>query len=228
MSTSARCVVAAAPFDFAMPPAATALIMIDMQRDFVEPGGFGASLGNDLAPVQAIVPTARALLDWARQAGILVIHTKECHRPDLSDCPPAKRDRGAPSRRIGDAGPMGRLLVDGEPGSDFIPALAPRAGEVVLAKPGKGAFHATGLADILRYAGISHLLLAGVTTEVCVQTTMREANDRGYECLLVEDATASYFPAFKQAVLEMVRAQGAIIGWTATLASLVDAMPGGR
>jgi len=219
--------VAAQPFPFAFPPGRTALVMIDMQRDFVEPGGFGASLGNDLAPVAAMVPTALALLEWARTLGLHIVHTKECHRPDLSDCPPAKRTRGNPTLRIGDPGPMGRLLIDGEAGSDFIPALRPLPGETVLPKPGKGAFHATALGEILHNWGTTHLILAGVTTEVCVQTTMREANDRGYDCLLVEDATASYFPAFKQAVLDMVRAQGAIIGWTATLAALQAARPAG-
>jgi nicotinamidase-related amidase len=152
-----------------------------------------------------------------------VMHTREGHRPDLSDCPPAKRRRGAPALRIGDPGTMGRILVDGEPGNDILPAVAPAPGETVIVKPGKGAFHATPLDEMLRQQGITHLLFAGVTTEVCVQTTMREANDRGYDCLLVEDACASYFPAFHQATLEMVRAQGGIVGWTAPLARLVAA-----
>jgi nicotinamidase-related amidase len=155
---------------------------------------------------------------------VRVIHTREGHRADLTDCPPAKRRRGDARIRIGEAGPMGRLLIDGEPGNDIVPALAPRAGETVIVKPGKGAFFATRLDEILRAGRITHLLLAGVTTEVCVQTTMREANDRGYECLLVEDATESYFPAFKQATLEMVRAQGGIVGWTAPLAALRASM----
>ena len=156
---------------------------------------------------------------------IRVVHTREGHRPDLADCPPAKRRRGAPALRIGDAGPMGRILVDGEPGNDIVPVLAPLAGETVIVKPGKGAFWATPLDEILRVAGITHLLVAGVTTEVCVQTTMREANDRGYECLLVEDATESYFPEFKQATLEMVRAQGGIVGWTAPFAAVRASLP---
>jgi nicotinamidase-related amidase len=154
---------------------------------------------------------------------MLIVHTRECHRPDLSDCPPAKRRRGAPSLRIGDPGPMGRILVDGEPGADFVPGLAPRAGEVEIVKPGKGAFHATPLDETLAAAGITHLVFGGVTTEVCVQTTMREANDRGYDGLLVEEATGSYFPEFKRATLEMIRAQGAIVGWTATLADVLRA-----
>jgi biuret amidohydrolase len=208
------------PFAFRFEPASTALIVIDMQRDFVEPGGFGETLGNNVALLAAIVPTVRALLDWCRANSVRVIHTREGHRPDLSDCPPAKRLRGDPALRIGDPSPMGRILIDGEPGNDIVARLAPAPGETVIVKPGKGAFYATALGDILRLQGITHLLFAGVTTEVCVQTTMREANDRGYECLLVEDATESYFPEFKRAALEMIRAQGAIIGWTAPLSAL--------
>ena len=212
--------VSAAPFDYCVEPARTALVVIDMQRDFVEPGGFGESLGNDVSPLAGIVPTVQRLLAWSRARGLFVVHTREAHRPDLSDCPPAKRERGSPRLRIGDIGPMGRILIDGEPGAGFVPTLAPVAGELEIVKPGKGAFHATALQDELRTRGITHLLFAGVTTEVCVQTTMREANDRGYECLLIEDATASYFPAFRQATLEMIRAQGAIVGWTAPFGAL--------
>ena len=214
----------AKPFAYTFEPAATALVMIDMQRDFIEPGGFGASLGNDVSRLAAIVPTARRLVDACRAAGLAIIHTKEVHRPDLADCPPAKRERGQPSLRIGDAGPMGRVLIDGEPGAEFVAALAPHERDIVIAKPGKGAFYATPLGEILRLRGITHLVFGGVTTEVCVQTTMREANDRGYACLLVEDATESYFEAFKQATLEMIRAQGAIVGWTATAAALIAAL----
>jgi nicotinamidase-related amidase len=219
-------VVAAQPFDYPFPERGLALVVIDMQRDFIEPGGFGASLGNDVSRLGAIVPVVARLIAAFRAARLPVVHTRECHRPDLSDCPPAKRLRGAPSLRIGDPGPMGLLLVAGEPGSDIVPALAPLPGEIVIDKPGKGAFYATPLQDILQTLGVSHLVLAGVTTEVCVQTTMREANDRGYECLLAEDATESYFPAFKQATLEMVRAQGAIVGWTATVGDVVAALEG--
>ncbi|MBL8382552.1 MAG: cysteine hydrolase [Burkholderiales bacterium] len=217
-------VIRATPYDYAFEPARTAVVMIDMQRDFIEPGGFGAALGNDVSRLAAIVPTAARLLDACRRAGIAVIHTKECHRPDLADCPPAKRARGNPSLRIGEAGSMGRLLVDGEPGSDFVPELAPRDGDIVVAKPGKGAFYGTALGEILRLRGITHLLFGGVTTEVCVQTTMREANDRGYECLLVEDATESYFPAFKTATIAMIRAQGGIVGWTAGSGAVLSAL----
>ena len=151
------------------------------------------------------------------------MHTRECHRPDLSDCPPAKRLRGSPTLRIGDAGPMGRVLIDGEPGADFVPSLAPSAGEIEIVKPGKGAFHRTPLQDTLQARGITHLVFGGVTTEVCVQTTMREANDRGYDSLLVEEATGSYFPEYLAATLSMIRAQGAIVGWTAGLAQLIAA-----
>ena len=156
----------------------------------------------------------------SRSLGMLVVHTKECHRPDLSDCPPAKRRRGRPSLRIGDPGTMGRILIDGEAGADFVPELAPQPGDVVIAKPGKGAFYATPLSDALAARRITHLIFGGVTTEVCVQTTMREANDRGYECLLVEEATGSYFPEFKAQAIAMIRAQGGIVGWTATLAAV--------
>jgi nicotinamidase-related amidase len=153
-----------------------------------------------------------------------VVHTREAHLGDLSDCPPSKRDRGHPTLRIGDVGPMGRVLVRGEPGSRIIDALAPVEGELVIDKPGKGMFHATGLHETLQARGITHLLFGGVTTEVCVQTSMREANDRGYEGLLLEDCTESYFPAFKAATLEMIRAQGGIVGWTASGASLMSAL----
>lgn len=214
----------AQPFAYEFDPARTALVVIDMQRDFVEPGGFGAALGNDVEPVAAIIPTVRRLLDGARAAGLMILHTRECHLPDLSDCPPAKRERGAPSLRIGAPGPMGRILIAGEPGAEIVSELAPIDGEHVIDKPGKGAFYATPLGDLLTEKGITHLIFAGVTTEVCVQTTMREANDRGFECLLAEDATESYFPAFKQTTLEMIRAQGAIVGWTAPTDAIVTAL----
>jgi len=216
--------VAASPFDFTLSPGHTALVVIDMQRDFIEPGGFGASLGNDVSLLEAAIGPTKALLDAWRARGWLIVHTREAHRADLSDCPPAKRLRGSPKQRIGDPGPMGRLLISGEPGCDIIPALAAQPGEWVIDKPGKGAFYATGLHERLQAAGITHLVFAGVTTEVCVQTTMREANDRGYDGLLVEDATASYFPAFKAAAIEMITAQGAIVGWSCTSATLLAAV----
>ncbi|MDR6293140.1 nicotinamidase-related amidase [Inquilinus ginsengisoli] len=218
--------VRARPFDFPFSPATLALVVIDMQRDFLEPGGFGASLGNDVSLLAPAVPAARRLIAGFRAAGLPVIHTMECHRPDLSDCPEAKRSRGAPRLRIGDDGPMGRILIAGEPGTAIVPELAPIAGEMVIEKPGKGAFHATGLGDGLARLGIRQLVLAGVTTEVCVQTTMREANDRGFDCLLAEDATESYFPEFKAATLAMIRAQGAIVGWTARTDAVLEALHG--
>ena len=216
--------ITARPYPFEFEPARTAVVMIDMQRDFIESGGFGATLGNDVSLLAAIVPAAARLLDACRAAGVTVIHTRECHRPDLADCPPAKRLRGNPSLRIGDPGPMGRVLIDGEPGADFVPALQPRPGDIVISKPGKGAFYGTPLGEILRLRGITHLLFGGVTTEVCVQTTMREANDRGYECLLVEDATESYFPEFKTAAIAMIHAQGGIVGWTAPSSAVLAAL----
>jgi nicotinamidase-related amidase len=216
--------VQALPSPFVFEPRHTALVIIDMQRDFIEPGGFGESLGNDVSLLARIVPTVVELLALARKSGLLVVHTRESHAPDLSDCPPAKRLRGAPQMRIGDPGPMGRILVRGEPGNAIVDALAPLDGELVIDKPGKGAFYATPLSSELNARSITHLLFAGVTTEVCVQTSMREANDRGYECLLIEDATASYFPAFMQASLEMIRSQGGIVGWTAPLAALKEGL----
>lgn len=216
--------VPAAPFGYAFPPGATALVVIDMQRDFVEPGGFGASLGNDVTLLHSTIAPIAALLAAWRERGWPVVHTREAHKPDLSDCPPAKRLRGSPSLRIGDVGPMGRVLIAGEPGVEIVAALAPAAGEIVVDKPGKGMFWATGLHETLQEHGISHLVFTGVTTEVCVQTSMREANDRGYACLLVEDATESYFPEFKAAALAMIAAQGAIVGWHAPSTALLEAL----
>jgi nicotinamidase-related amidase len=206
----------AQPYPYVFEPEHLALVIIDMQLDFLEPGGFGSALGNDVARLAAIVPTVQRLLRGFRRAGLTVFHTKEAHRADLSDCPPAKLRRGRGTLRIGAAGPMGRILVSGEPGNDVVPELRPLPGELVIEKPGKGAFYETPLDDLLRARRLTHLAICGVTTEVCVQTTMREANDRGYDCVLVEDATESYFSEFKRATLEMVRAQDALVGWTAT------------
>jgi len=216
--------IAAQPFDFTFDPAHTALVVIDMQRDFIEPGGFGETLGNDVSLLAKIVPTVGRLIDAFRIAKLPIIHTRECHRPDLSDLPKAKQLRGKPSMRIGDPGPMGRILIAGEPGADIVPELSAKPGEIVLDKPGKGAFYGTELSSILAERKITHLVFAGVTTEVCVQTTMREANDRGFECLLAEDATESYFPEFKKATIDMIRAQGAIVGWTATVDQIAKAL----
>jgi nicotinamidase-related amidase len=216
--------VAARPYPFAFDPAHAALVVIDMQRDFIEPGGFGDTLGNDVARLKAIVPTVAALIALFRMHSLPIIHTREAHFPDLSDCPPAKRLRGAPGLRIGDKGSMGRILIAGEPGNAILPELAPLPGEIAIDKPGKGMFWATGLHGRLRAMDITQLVFAGVTTEVCVQTSMREANDRGYDCLLIEDATESYFPEFKTATIEMIVAQGGIVGWATTLAALAQAL----
>ncbi|MEO1199156.1 MAG: isochorismatase family cysteine hydrolase [Pseudomonadota bacterium] len=199
-----------------------ALICIDMQRDFCLPGGFAESLGNDITNLQHCIPVIARLQQAFRAAGLPIIHTKECHKPDLSDLPTAKRNRGNPKLKIGDRGSMGRILIDGEEGSDFIPENAPMEGELVVAKPGKDTFYATGFHDYLKRRNISNLIITGVTTEVCVQTTMRCANDRGYDCLLVEDATASYFPEFKEVTLRSIVAQGGIIGWTANSSVILE------
>ena len=209
----ARKSMQAEPYEFEFDPDSTALVVIDMQRDFVEPGGFGAALGNDTSPLQAVIAPCRRVLDAAREAGMMVIHTREGHSPDLADCPPTKIARGRGKIRIGDPGPMGRLLVRGERGHDIVPELAPRAGEVVVDKPGKGAFFATDLDHVLRNRRIASLIVCGVTTEVCVTTTVREANDRGYECVVLSDCVGSYFPEFQRVALEMVKAQGALFGW---------------
>jgi nicotinamidase-related amidase len=216
--------VEAVPSPFSLVTGKTALIVIDMQRDFLLPGGFGESLGNDVDQLLKVVPPLAALLDAARSAGIMVVHTREGHLPDLSDCPPAKLIRGAPSKRIGDPGKYGRILVRGEYGHDIVDELGPIQGEAVIDKPGKGAFYATALQDILTDAGITQLLITGVTTEVCVHTTTREANDRGYECLVVSDCVGSYFPDFQRVGLEMISAQGGIFGWVADTAAVIPAM----
>ncbi len=202
----------------------TAAIIIDMQRDFVEPGGFGETLGNDVSLLRRAIAPCKTLLDGLRAKGMLVIHTREGHRPDLSDAPPAKVSRGAPSLRIGDMGAMGRILIRGEPGHDIIPELAPIAGEPIIDKPGKGAFYATDLQSILINRQIDTLLVCGVTTEVCVHTTVREANDRGYRCVVVSDCCASYFPEFHEVALRMVAAQGGIFGWVSDSARVLEAI----
>jgi nicotinamidase-related amidase len=218
--------IAAEPSPFTLAEGRTALIVIDMQRDFLLPGGFGESLGNDVGQLLKVVPPLTALIAAARAAGVMVIHTREGHRPDLSDCPPAKLTRGAPSKRIGDPGKYGRILIRGEYGHDIVDELAPIDGELVIDKPGKGAFYATELQDVLVGAGITQLLVTGVTTEVCVHTTTREANDRGYECLVVSDCVGSYFPDFQRIGLEMIKAQGGIFGWVADSSAVIPALRG--
>ncbi len=193
--------------------ARTALLIIDMQRDFLEPGGFGDSLGNDVSLLRVCIDPCRAVLALAREHGLLVIHTREGHRPDLSDAPPAKINRGHPSVRIGAPGPMGRILIRGEPGHAIIAELAPLPQEPVIDKPGKGAFYQTDLELILKNRNIDTLLVCGVTTEVCVHTSVREANDRGLRCVVLADCCGSYFPEFHRVALQMISAQGGIFGW---------------
>jgi nicotinamidase-related amidase len=216
--------IAAEPAPIALDWNATALLIIDMQRDFMEPGGFGETLGNDVSQLARAVGPIAAVLAAARAAGLLVVHTREGHLPDLSDAPPAKVERGAPSLRIGDPGPMGRILIRGEAGHDIIPALYPLDSEIVIDKPGKGAFYATELGEVLQTYGIDNLLVCGVTTEVCVNTTVREANDRGYRCVVLADGCASYFPEFHEAGLKMIKAQGGIFGWVSSSAAVLAAL----
>jgi nicotinamidase-related amidase len=218
--------VVAEPYAFDFDPAHAALLIIDMQRDFLEPGGFGAMLGNDVGQLRRTIAPNKRLLAAFRQAGLLVMHTREGHRPDLADLPPAKKIRGRSATCIGDAGPMGRILVRGEPGHDIIAELYPEPGEPVIDKPGKGAFFATDLHAILQNRGITQLVVTGVTTEVCVNTTVREANDRGYDCLVVEDCCGSYFPEFHEMGLKMIRAQGGIFGWVAPSTNLLAVLEG--
>ncbi|MET0656672.1 MAG: isochorismatase family cysteine hydrolase [Steroidobacteraceae bacterium] len=216
--------IQAEPQPITVDPQRTAVVIIDMQRDFLEPGGFGETLGNDVTRLQAAVDPCRKLLAGARELGMLIVHTREGHRPDLSDAPRAKVERGGPSARIGAPGPMGRILIRGEPGHDIIAALAPRDGEPVVDKPGKGAFYATDLQSILRNAGIENLIVCGVTTEVCVHTTVREANDRGYRCIVPADCCASYFPEFHEMGLKMIAAQGGIFGWVSDSRRILAAL----
>jgi nicotinamidase-related amidase len=216
--------IEAEPYAFDLAPERCALVIIDMQRDFLEPGGFGAALGNDVSLLRQAIEPSRRVLALARDRRILVVHTREGHRPDLADLPRAKVERGRLTTRIGDPGPMGRILVRGEPGHDIIPELAPISGEPVVDKPGKGAFYATDLEAMLRNRGIAQLIVCGVTTEVCVNTTVREANDRGFDCLVLEDCVASYFDAFQRAGIEMIKAQGGIFGWVAQSEALLGAL----
>jgi biuret amidohydrolase len=217
--------VAARPYEFTLDPAATALLVIDMQRDFLEPGGFGALLGNDVSLLARVVEPLGHVLEAARAAGLMVVHTREGHRPDLADCPPSKLARGRLEVGIGALGPKGRVLVRGEAGHDIVPELAPIEGEVVLDKPGKGSFYATDLELLLHNQGVSSLIVTGVTTEVCVHTTVREANDRGFECLVLEDCVGSYFPEFHRVALQMIAAQGGIFGWVTNSSELLAALP---
>ena len=224
MKTIATLSIDAEPYSFDFFPAACALLIIDMQRDFLEPGGFGEMLGNDVSQLRRTIEPNRKLLSVWRSKGLQVIHTREGHRPDLTDLPPAKKVRGHGKTTIGDEGPMGRILVRGEAGHDIIPELYPLPSEPVIDKPGKGAFFATDLHAILQNRGITQLIVTGVTTEVCVHTTVREANDRGYDCLVPEDCVGSYFPEFQAAGLKMIKAQGGIFGWVSTSEKVLSAV----
>jgi nicotinamidase-related amidase len=215
--------IQAEPFPLEFNPKTTGLLIIDMQRDFVLPGGFGEMLGNDTSLLLAAVQPTEKVLAKAREKGMFIVHTREGHRPDLSDCPPAKLTRGGKTF-IGSDGPMGRILVRGEQGHDIIHQLYPNAGEPVIDKPGKGSFHATDLHQILLDRGIKTLVVCGVTLEVCVHTTVREANDRGYECVVLSDCVASYFPEFQRVGLEMIKAQGGIFGWVSNSTNFIKAI----
>lgn len=225
MSLLCPVLVDAEPVAFSLRTDVCALLIIDMQRDFLEEGGFGESLGNDVAQLRRAIPPNQKLLAAWRAAGWPVFHTREGHEPDLSDLPESKRRRGNPLTGIGDAGPMGRILIRGEPGHEIIPELVPLQVEPVIDKPGKGAFYATDLHEQLQSRGIRQLVVTGVTTEVCVHTSVREANDRGYDCLVLADATASYFPEFHAVGLAMIKAQGGIFGWVSDTDRLLAALP---
>jgi biuret amidohydrolase len=218
--------IQAEPYEFLFDPKTVALLIIDMQRDFVYPGGFGAALGNDTSLLLKAVEPTRKVLAAARQAGMLVVHTREGHRPDLSDLFPSKKQRGKLKTTIGDKGPMGRILVRGEYGCDIVDELKPIDGEPVIDKPGKGAFYATDLGEVLSARAVRQLIVCGVTTEVCVNTTVREANDRGFDCLVLEDCVASYFPEFQDYALRMIKAQGGIFGWVTNSAQALPAIAG--
>lgn len=214
-------VVEAKPFEFDLDLDKTALIIIDMQRDFCAEGGFGEALGNDITPTKSIIPTVQKVLKTARKKNMFVIHTREGHRADLTDCPPAKLRR---SSSIGTEGPMGRILIRGEYGHDIVDELQPIEGEPVIDKPGKGAFYKTDLELILRNKGVESLIVCGVTTHVCVHTTIREANDRGFECLMLEDGTAAFDPQDQEASIRMINQQGGIFGWTTTSDRLIKVL----
>ncbi len=205
--------IPAEPYRLAFSPSDCALLILDMQRDFLEPAGFGEMLGNDVSQLRSAIEPNRHLLEAWRSAGLQVIHAREGHRPDLSDLSESKKNRGWGKTSIGDKGPMGRILIRGERGHDIIPELYPLPSEPIVDKPGKGAFYGTDFQNLLQNLKIKQLVITGVTTEVCVHTTLREANDRGYDCLIPRDCVASYFPQFHESALKMVSAQGGIFGW---------------
>jgi nicotinamidase-related amidase len=210
---------------FAFAPERTALLVIDMQRDFIAEGGIAAVSGENVAATQAIVPNVLRVLSAAREHGLLVVHTREGHEPDLSDLHPAKQERStAAGGEIGAKGPLGRFLVRGEHGHDFVDALPPIEGELVIDKSGFGAFHATDLRERLAIRGVTHLLVTGVTTQCCVFSTLREAVDRGYYCLTVADGTAAFDPSLHEATMRMIASEGHLFGWISDSARIAAAM----
>jgi nicotinamidase-related amidase len=216
------------PWNGDLRPANTALIVIDMQTDFCGKGGYIDLLGYDISITRAVVPQIQAVLAKMRAGGYQILHTREGHRPDLSDLPANKRWRSRQTKDgvgIGDRGPAGRVLVRGEPGWDIIPELAPLPGETIIDKPGKGSFYATDLDMILRQRGIANIVLTGITTDVCVHTTMRDANDRGYECLLLEDCCAATDVGNHHAAVKMVKMQNGVFGSVSNSRALIEALP---
>lgn len=216
--------IKAEPHDFPLDPAATALLMIDMQRDFLDEGGFGDRMGYDISLLRKTIAPNRQILEASRKAGLLIIHTREGFRPDLTDASPSKLNRSFENVGLGSEGPLGRALIRGEDGHDIIAELYPLPHEPIIDKPGHGAFFATELDLILRNHDIKRLIICGVTTENCVHSTAREAKDRGYECLILEDCVASYVPEFQRVGIDMFRSQGGLLGRVSTSQDVLTAL----